>query len=177
MAKGGVRRRKGEASSRNLLAACAILVLSSSCSTIHSTVSVPAGEQFVLGDNKTALKTGEVIKRIFLPLPADRDVVHTFKQGDKRRMDAMAVLNGTFYVSLDDNGMVRGARICLGGLGRIHDRNHRGHSQGRIKQRKRRERGKTHFSGLDVESIAQHVYLRREMAMSVHHALGNAGAA
>lgn len=36
---------------RNLLAACVIVVLSSSCSTIHSTVSVPAGEQFVLGDN------------------------------------------------------------------------------------------------------------------------------
>jgi len=36
---------------RHLLAACTILLLSSSCSTIHSTVSVPAGEQFELGDN------------------------------------------------------------------------------------------------------------------------------
>lgn len=36
---------------RFALAASCLLLLTPSCSTIHSTVSVPAGQQFELGDN------------------------------------------------------------------------------------------------------------------------------
>lgn len=60
---------------RSLLATSCLLLLSASCSTIHSTVSVPANQQFELGENShdgftarlenTGQVSTEVVQRSF----------------------------------------------------------------------------------------------------------------
>ena len=77
-------------------------------------------DDFFLGYRKTALRPGEFIERIHVPLPSAATRFATYKVSKRFDQDISAVCAG-FAVELEA-GRVRGARLCYGGMAAVPKR-------------------------------------------------------
>ncbi|KAH3756251.1 xanthine dehydrogenase/oxidase [Pelomyxa schiedti] len=76
-------------------------------------------DDFVLGENKTALKPDEVVMSVFIPFSQENEFVETFKES-KRRVDAQAMVNGGFRARLqqrEGKWCVEKCVLAVGALG------------------------------------------------------------
>jgi len=95
-----------------LLAAGARLRLSSLSGSRELSVA-----EFFLDYRKTALRPGECIERILIPVPAQGEVLRAYKIS-KRLDDDISALCGVFNLRID-GGKVRQARVAFGGMAAI----------------------------------------------------------
>jgi len=77
-------------------------------------------DDFFLGYRKTALRPGEFIERVRVPLPSAATHFGTYKVSKRFDQDISAVCAG-FAVELE-RGRVRGARLCYGGMAAVPKR-------------------------------------------------------
>jgi xanthine dehydrogenase/oxidase len=79
---------------------------------------LPASE-FVLGDRSVDLRDDEILRRVFIPHTGPQDYVMAFKQGHKRKLDSMSVLNSSMRIELSEDGSsLKRAVLAFGGLGK-----------------------------------------------------------
>jgi xanthine dehydrogenase small subunit len=71
-------------------------------------------EQFLVGYRRTALRPGELVTRIRIPLPARGREFRTYKVAKRFDQDISAVC-AAFSLEIRD-GVVRDARLCFGGV-------------------------------------------------------------
>jgi len=71
---------------------------------------------WVVSDGKTSIESDEIIRSIFIPKLKDNSFVSSFKQGVGRRLDTLALVNGTFRLDFDGDTITKTA-IVIGGVG------------------------------------------------------------
>jgi xanthine dehydrogenase small subunit len=71
--------------------------------------------QFFLGYRQTALRPGEVLAMVKVPLPSHTARLNSYKVSKRREMDISAVAAG-IYVDVDTSGITHTARIAYGGM-------------------------------------------------------------
>ncbi|MEE9382911.1 MAG: xanthine dehydrogenase small subunit [Nannocystaceae bacterium] len=81
-------------------------------------------EDFFIGYRKTALRIGELLVAIELPLPAPGVHVGAYKVSKRRELD-ISTTSAAFWVEVERSGIVARARIAFGGLARTPRRAHR----------------------------------------------------
>lgn len=72
-------------------------------------------EAFFAGYRKTALRTGEVLAAVEIPLPPASARAISYKVSKRRELDISTVSAG-LYVDTDAQGLVRVARLAFGGM-------------------------------------------------------------
>lgn len=72
-------------------------------------------DQFFLGYRQTALKAGEVLKRIEVSAPPKDDLVGAYKVSKRRELDISAVC-AAMRITLNEDGLVSEARLAYGGM-------------------------------------------------------------
>ncbi len=72
-------------------------------------------EAFVTGYRKTALKRGEIITAIMLPIPAGNTRIRCYKVSKRRDLD-IATVNAAFRLDADSAGTVKRAVLAYGGM-------------------------------------------------------------
>jgi xanthine dehydrogenase large subunit len=77
---------------------------------------VIAMRDFILGYRKTALRPGEAIVGIRIPLPPSSDVVRFYKVAKRKDLD-ISTVNASFRLSIDAGNVIREAKIVMGGVG------------------------------------------------------------
>lgn len=85
--------------------------------TLRSTAGTRelALEDYFIAYGKQDRHPGEFVESLFVPTPAAADRFAVYKV-TKRRDEDISALCGAFNLSLDENGNVREARICFGGM-------------------------------------------------------------
>lgn len=94
-----------------------------SCSAILNVYSILKGhrniiidEDFFEGYRKTAIKNDEVVISVGIPFTKDTQFVKAYKQA-RRRDDDISIVTAAFNVTLEDNTLIKDARLCFGGMG------------------------------------------------------------
>ena len=77
--------------------------------------SVRFDSQFYTGYRKTILKSNEILLNILIPFTSQQEHFVAFKQA-RRRDDDIAIVNGAFYYKLDNESIIKEARMAFGGL-------------------------------------------------------------
>jgi len=72
-------------------------------------------DEFFLDYRKTALRDGEILKAVEVPVPAADVRLGAYKVSKRRELDISAVCAG-FALRLDESGRVAEIRLCYGGL-------------------------------------------------------------
>ncbi len=93
-----------------LLALDATITLTSS----HGKRDIPANDFFV-DYRKTALRQGEIVERIRIPLPAPATIFNVYKISKRYDQD-ISTLCAAFAVTLDEHAIITDARIAMGGV-------------------------------------------------------------
>ncbi|XP_026315872.1 xanthine dehydrogenase isoform X3 [Hyposmocoma kahamanoa] len=94
-----------------------------SCSAILNVYSILKGhrniiidEDFFEGYRKTAIKNDEVVISVEIPFTKDRQFVKAYKQA-RRRDDDISIVTAAFNITLENNTLIKDARLCFGGMG------------------------------------------------------------
>jgi xanthine dehydrogenase small subunit len=80
-------------------------------------------DQFFLGYRKTALQPNEILARVELPSPPTTLRAASFKVSKRRELD-ISTVSAAFAVELDDQKLVRVARLAFGGMAATPSRAH-----------------------------------------------------
>lgn len=80
--------------------------------------------KFYLDYQKNALRTGEFVEQIIIPLPSAGDELRTYKISKRFDQDISAVC-GAYRLRFDDDGRIVEARVAYGGLAATPRRAHR----------------------------------------------------
>lgn len=94
-----------------------------SCSAILNVCSLQRGhrniiidEDFFEGYRKTAIKNDEVVISVEIPVTKETQFVKAYKQA-RRRDDDISIVTAAFNVTLENNTLVKDAKLCFGGMG------------------------------------------------------------
>lgn len=93
------------------------------CSAILNVYSLQRGhgnikidEDFFEGYRKTAIKSDEVVISVEIPVTKERQFVKAYKQA-RRRDDDISIVTAAFNITLEENNLVKDAKLCFGGMG------------------------------------------------------------
>ncbi|KAL5284170.1 XDH.2 family protein [Megaselia abdita] len=78
---------------------------------------IPFDENFFTGYRKNVIKDDEILISILFPKTSPNTYMVAYKQA-KRRDDDIAIVNGAFYITIDEYQKVKDANMAFGGMGK-----------------------------------------------------------